>query len=83
MTMLEKIARAIWQENKPDMAPGYDDLDFLDQGRVKMIARACLNAMEHPTDKMDDAGYKTKEDGLSAHAIWSAMVECALQEESH
>ena len=81
MTMLERVARAIWKENAPQGAPSFDDLDYLDQGRVKMIARACMGAQETPTEKMLDAGHKAKEDGLSAHAIWDAMLYVALNEE--
>lgn len=87
MTMLERVARAIWRENKPQEAADYDDLDFLDQGRVKMIARACIQEMREPSDEMLLAAYG---DSLphdpSQKAIkeyWIAMVDAAVREEAN
>ena len=79
-TMIDRVAEAIWMENRPSDAPPYDELDFLDQGRVKMIARACIKAMRKPTEEMLKAGNGAADwnDGESA---WEAMIDTALKED--
>jgi hypothetical protein len=88
-TMVERIAEAIWMENRPEGAPAYADLDFLDQGRVKMIARACIKVMREPTDEMIRAGTISWEsmDGSPAVPMfeptkpYQAMIDAALKED--
>lgn len=85
-TMVEKVAEAIWNENRPHGAPGYWELDFLDQGRVKMIARACIKVMREPTDEIIEAspaistmaGPPWEEMGKM---IWQRMIDAALKED--
>lgn len=77
-TMVEKVAEAIWMENRPEGAPEYGDLDFLDQGRVKMIARACIKTMRVPTDEMVEAGLNY---GGDPKGVWSHMIDAALKED--
>ncbi len=79
-TMIERVAEAIWGENRPEGAPAYEDLDFLDQGRVKMIARACIKVMREPTEEMANAG---ADKGYDAGPIlyWEAMIDAALKED--
>lgn len=77
-TMVERVAKAIWSENQPAGAPAYDDLDFLDQGRVKMIARACIKVMADPTEEMLTAGYEMSEHSSS---VWNEMIKAALKED--
>ena len=86
-TMVEQVAKAIWMENQPAGAPSYDELDFLDQGRVKMIARACIKVMREPTDEMLNAeGVGQSEDNI-AHIdrepghYWRLMIDAALKED--
>jgi len=83
-TMVERVAKAIWMENQPAGAPSYDDLDFLDQGRVKMIARACIKAMREPTDEMLQSVSSFVD---IAHIdqdpiyYWTRMIDAALKED--
>lgn len=88
-TMVERVARAIWSENQPAGAPAYEELDFLDQGRVKMIARACIREMLKPTDEMIRAGTISWDamDGSPAVPMfeptkpYQAMILAALKED--
>lgn len=85
-TMIERVARAIWMENQPEGAPAYEDLDFLDQGRVKMIARACIRAMREPTQEILDStpsvyGGAGLDWTVEAKAIWGQMIDAALKED--
>jgi hypothetical protein len=70
---------AIWKVNAPEGAPRYEELDFLDQGRVKMIARACLFEMRVPTEEMLLAGNDTYEHDMTAER-WMDMIDAALKE---
>lgn len=88
-TMVERVAKAIWSENQPAGAPAYEELDFLDQGRVKMIARACIKEMRKPSQEMIDEAYKlpgSQEPGCGwapemPESTWEAMIMAALQED--
>jgi hypothetical protein len=77
-TMVEKVAKAIWSENQPAGAPAYDELDFLDQGRVKMIARACIKAMREPTPEM--LGYEPLA-AVELAKVWESLIDKALKED--
>ena len=85
-TMVEKVAKAIWMENQPAGAPSYEELDFLDQGRVKMIARACIKVMREPTQEVLDAspaistmsGPPWEE---MAKIYWQNMIDACLKED--
>ncbi len=84
-TMVERVAKAIWMENQPAGAPSYDDLDFLDQGRVKMIARACIKAMREPTEEVLEHSTAIGAIGLpwkvEAAAQWRRMIDACLKED--
>ncbi len=93
MTMIEKVARAIWGENAPAEAPDFDDLEPADQHRVALIAYACIEAMLEPTGAMMLAGIKRQQEtniilpGVgnssveSPNGFYRAMIEAALNEE--
>lgn len=81
-TMVERVAKAIWSENQPAGAPAYEELDFLDQGRVKMIARACIKAMREPTEEMLFAGDgPAPQESITADRVWAAMIMASLKED--
>jgi len=80
-TMVERVAEAIWMENRPDGAPPYGELDFLDQGRVKMIARACIKAMREPTLEMCQRAMDDVKPYDDLGAIWKCMIDEALKED--
>lgn len=84
-TMVERVAKAIWSENQPAGAPAYDDLDFLDQGRVKMIARACITVMREPTDEMVHAAFEGAAFTFAKQSEiidgWKTMIDAALKED--
>ena len=79
MTMIERVAIAIWNANRPSMAPPYDELDALDKDRVQIIARACIEAMREPTPAMTEAVWATEMDG-NAWGAWEVMIDAALNE---
>ena len=84
-TMVERVAETIWMENRPEGAPIYDELDFLDQGRVKMIARACIKVMREPTEEMVEAGNAAgapwESEAQDFREAWIAMIDAALKED--
>lgn len=82
-TMVERVAEAIWAEQKPDGVPGYWDLDFLDQGKIKMIARACIKTMREPTEQMLTAeGVHTNCPMCGGYKEgWQKLIDLALEED--
>ena len=83
--MVERVAKAIWMENQPAGAPSYEELDFLDQGRVKMIARASIKVMREPTDEMVHAAFDGTAFSFARQATikgnWTIMIDAALKED--
>ena len=56
MTMLEKIARAIYQKRNGAEAPPWHRLSMAHKNPYRDDAHAALNAMLDPTDSMKAAG---------------------------
>lgn len=88
MTMIERMAEALWNSNKPQGAPDYDGLSNVDKFQVEMIARDVLKAMREPADSMmvaaeeafpDLACFDEKEKSPSYH-VWQMMIDAALKE---
>lgn len=78
MTMVERVAAAIWALNEHTDCPEYAQLNRDAKARADSMARAAIEAMREPTEEMfkatrDAHGY----DGLAA---WSAMIDAALNE---
>ena len=85
MTMIEKVARAIYashpfNDNHDSPHPGFDGLTPDWRETLFANARAALEAMREPTPEMlaafvdgDDPGYT---------ADWQAMIDAALTEPS-
>lgn len=83
-SMIERVAHTIWEENRPEMAPAYEELELMDQLRVRQIAVACIKAMREPTDEMLKACDKIVGSGMgnnhSDRETWEAMIDAALME---
>ncbi len=75
--MIERIAEAIWNENAPEFAPDYDDLELIDQMKVRMLAVALLRVMREPTAGMVSSAFGKSD----AADIWRGMIDQVLQEE--
>lgn len=87
-TMIERVAKAIWEANAPPGAPDWEGLTGSDQYMVEIIAIECIKAMKEPTDIMlvaaEDAVpelscFNEKKDSPSYRA-WQAAIEAALNE---
>lgn len=87
-TMIERMAEALWMSNRPEGAPGYEELSNVDKFQVEMIARDVLKVQREPTDTMmvaveeafpDLASFDEKEKSPSYHA-WQVMIDAALKE---
>lgn len=88
MTMRERIARALWNDNN-SMDAEYDDLSKAVQGVMLKRADAVLNAMREPTEAMQEAGAAVISGGANfAHDrplptlgnAYRAMIDAALSE---
>ena len=80
MTMIEKIAREIYQWQFGSMA-GWNDVHPNTRERWTGAARAALEAMKEPTTSMYVAG--SDELGKPRKTLpkaWHAMIEAALSE---
>ena len=80
MTMLERVARAIrplpWDENirrPPGVAELEKELAFAE-------ARAAIEAMQEPTEKMWGDGFEAVGYDSDLIAAWNAMISAALSE---
>jgi len=85
MSMVERVAITIWEANAPKGAPSYDQLDFIDQGRVCSLARAVIRSMMIPTEEMIAAGDSEIPDnigfGNDARGVYHTMLNAALKED--
>lgn len=79
MNMIDKVAIAIWECQRPAGAPDFESLDMGDQNQVKNIAIALIEEMKEPTDEMVEAGVSAVSSG-NINLIWEAMIEAALEE---
>ena len=85
-TMIEKVARAIWERTVGHTRISWDQLDPLDQDVFRAYARAAIEAMREPTERMENAavdaaiplGYIMDEG--ETNAIWTAMLDAALKD---
>lgn len=88
-SMIERVANTIWEENRPEFAPPYDELDLMDQLRVRQIAIACIKAMREPTAEMIVAGCPVEDNSGAPYCYdrsvtteaWVLMIDAALKEE--
>lgn len=89
MTMIEKVARAIYRCDPIPNAP-FDVLVEIDKTYYLGRARAAIEAMRDPSLKMQTAGGNVHvgNDEMDAHdfqdqasEIWRAMIDAALKEE--
>lgn len=79
-TMIERVAKAIWEANAPPGAPDWEGLNGSEQYQVELIAVECIRAMKDPTEAMLLAGNKMTTDGRGAEESWPAMIDKALDE---
>jgi hypothetical protein len=93
-TMIEKMARAIWDVQHPTGTSWDDWARFAEQNPDRFdgrdgsrdLARAALTALLEPSEAMAAAGadnlFGSSSDDWSddARAVWSAMVQAALDE---
>ncbi len=75
--MVEKVARAI-EGPMVDMSPG-----LTPQGRLRLMAKAAIEAMREPTEAMVEVGRKERcEHGdmqCGASESWRAMIDEAIR----
>ena len=88
-TMIEKVARAIFEEcNRQDPVAGFGYADA-DGGKTVLdgaydlaaVARVVIEAIREPTAEMRDAGWNHA--GSESGACFTAMIDAALAEETH
>jgi len=95
MTMVEKIARAIYSQHgfcyddDERMFEPYpfDELDEIERSNFVSQARAVLTALREPTENMIDMGachedqdHHIVDEGSIAQDVWRAMVDAAIEE---
>lgn len=90
--MAERVARAIWEQRRADIAKLYPNLvlDEWGDGSVPRLngvfeeARVAIEAMREPTDAMcvaaeDLSRVDAGQQGVDQAAIWRAMIDEALR----
>lgn len=81
-TMIERMAEALWNSNKPQGAPDYEGLSNVDQFQVELIARDVLKAMKDPDPEI------FKKEGIhdNCHMCgghlegWNNIIDACLKE---
>ena len=73
--MIERVARAIWEEEFQE------PVDYHTQEITRDQARAAIEAMRVPTKEMKEAGINTGVGlgPITSAAIWQAMIDEALK----
>lgn len=84
-TMIERVAKAIWAANcrvRNDERQKFDDLSVRSKADLRMYARAAIEAMKEPTQKMIDAAdLEELKNGPELTAlIYTKSIEAALSE---
>lgn len=82
MTMLERLAQAIWLRHGQRMhQDGWIAVDDTVKAEYRSLARAALEAMQLPSEEMLEAGVRAG-GGFNGHAqtIWATMISAALNE---
>lgn len=77
MTMIEKMARAMW-ESHPNHAPW--DLRVIDTVPYMIYAKRALHVLLEPSDRMVDAGFEINDGPFETNIVFKAMVQAALDE---
>jgi hypothetical protein len=74
--IVEAVARAIYEAEKPNHHAGWEVFSKIGNNRdfQMKIARAAIEAMREPTEKMINRGYATR----PTKACWQAMIDAAL-----
>lgn len=72
-SMIERVAKAIDAASQPAGKPDYKIL-------MENCARAAIEAMREPTERMLAAGMK--EEGVDLLSEWKAMIDDALKDNS-
>lgn len=78
MSMIERVARAIARDDY-DGDDLWDKLGPGNKAAYKANARAAIEAMREPTEKMSDEG-AANNFGKPSYAAWQAMIDAALSE---
>ena len=81
--MIEKVARALLMENRPDYTPKQIEHGWF---QYRFDARAAIEAMREPTNEMAEVGMEARwqspiRDANNVREIWSAMIDAALSED--
>lgn len=83
MSMVEKVARAIWGDGPMDAIP-WDKADTAYRTSTLVEARRAIEAMKTPTAAMRQAGASAindADDDVVALMGWRAMIDAALESE--
>lgn len=85
-TMVERVAKAIYEEDDPwHVAFPWPNLTKTQAGvdAYRRCARAAIEAMREPTEAMERAGLREMTiDPAWAKPAWQAMISAALSEDS-
>lgn len=74
---VEDEARYRWSQQNPDADASEAGIDFAKES-WKIIARAAIQAMRHPTKTMLQAGRETMPVIDHSEETWRAMIDAAL-----
>ena len=84
MTMLEKAARALWDEMRNAGEPLYDDLGVITREVLDGMARAVLRAIREVDEATFHEGWMAMRAGEDAGPgePWLAMIDAILEEKA-
>lgn len=78
MTMIERVAKAIYEASPFKMTEGpYERQSDLYKRNCRLLARAAIKAMREPTDAMVDVMNDVVIDGPAYVDFYPSMADCA------
>lgn len=84
MNMIERVARAIAKERHGHTEDTFPGLPRAIRADLHLEARAAIEAMMEPTERMEDAGWEqlpNSPDDWSPVSAYTRMIQAALEEQ--